>query len=151
MTCVFFVCVFCLFLASLALFSSLIALHKHTNKKDSCFLCKTTTQPRVSSKSVKSLRIRTKSGRRGVLEGKNRTFCGTLILALISSSSSSFFLSFRAFPFREREGEREREREDTSSFPRARERKRSEERDLFLLRKCPPLRNRNGNKMKRLF
>jgi hypothetical protein len=75
-------------------------------------LCKTTTQPRVSSKSVKSLIIRTKSGRRGVLEGKNRTFCGTLILALISSSSSSFFLSFflsfRAFPFREREGKRER-------------------------------------------
>ena len=149
--CFLCVCFVCFSRLSRSFPLSSLCTNKQTNKKDSCFLCKTTTQPRVSSKSVKSLIIRTKSGRRGVLEGKNRTFCGTLILALISSSSSSFFLSFRAFPFREREGEREREREDTSSFPRARERKRSEERDLFLLRKCPPLRNRNGNKMKRLF
>ena len=120
--CFLCVCFVCFSRLSRSFPLSSLCTNKQTNKKDSCFLCKTTTQPRVSSKSVKSLSIRTKSGRRGVLEGKNRTFCGTLILALISSSSSSFFLSFRAFPFREREGERERERERERTLLRFRAR-----------------------------
>ena len=89
---------------------------------------------------------------------KRPDFLRHIDFALLSSLSS--FLSFFSsvfFSFREREGKRERERERGHSFVSARERanalrrtERERERDLFLLRKCPP-RNKNGNKMKRLF
>jgi hypothetical protein len=140
-------------------FSPSLCLHKQTDEQLFCCCCcpQNNRQTCVSSKSVKSL-ISTKSGPPDCCREKEKPdFLRHTDFALISSSLRllsfflSFFLSFRAFPFREREGKRERE--DTSSFPRAREQKRSEEqeRDLFLIRKCPPLRNKKGNKTKRLF
>ena len=89
---------------------------------------------------------------------KQPDFLRHIDFALISSLSS--FLSFFSsvfFSFREREGKRERERghsfvsaRERANALRRTERERERERDLFLLRKCPP-RNKNGNKMKRLF
>ena len=80
---------------------------------------------------------------------KIQTFCGTLIL-LSHLFFFVFFLSFFLF-------ERflfERERERGPSFVSARERasaSQNRERERFVLRKCPPPRNKNGNKINSLF
>ena len=147
-------CVFCarVFLASLALFSSLIT--PQTNKTNRAF-CSTKTRC-VSSKSVTSL-INYQIWSQFLLFSKEKPdfsrhteFWRSSLLLRLLSFFLSFFLSFRAsFPFREREGKRERTFLRFPARERKSARKNTEERDLFLMRKCPP-RNKNGNKMKRL-
>ena len=118
--------------------------HKQTNFEQS-FLFNENTRV-SSSKSVKSLINYLKSFGLAVLSSKEKpdfsrhTDFGSHLFFFV------FFLSFFLF---------ERflfERERTFLRFRARESKSAQkntERDLFLIRKCPP-RNKNGNKMKRL-
>ena len=139
-------CVFCarVFLASLALFSSLIT--PQTNKTNRAF-CSTKTRC-VSSKSVTSL-INYQIWSQFLLFSKEKPdfsrhteFWRSSLLLRLLSFFLSFFLFERFLFERERTFLRFRARESKSA-------QKNTERDLFLIRKCPP-RNKNGNKMKRL-
>ena len=118
-----------------------------TNKTNRAF-CSTKTRRVSSSKSVKSLINYQKSiGRECCFRRKIQTFRGTLIL--LSHLFFFVFFLFERFLF-----ERERERH---FFVSARERanalgrtQRERERFVFNKRKCPPPRNKNGNKINSL-
>ena len=134
------------FLASLSLFFPLSSLR--TNKQTlNSFLFNENTRV-SSSKSVKSLINYQIYRSRCCFRRKNQTFCGTLIL--LSHLFFFVFFLFERFLF-----ERERERH---FFVSARERanalgrtQRERERFVFNKRKCPPPRNKNGNKINSLF
>ena len=121
--------------------------HKQTNFEQS-FLFNENTRV-SSSKSVKSLINYLKSIGLAVLFSKEKPdFSRHTDFAF--SSLLLRLLSFRAFPFRERERERHffvSARERANALGRT---QRERERFVFNKRKCPPPRNKNGNKMKRL-
>ena len=133
------------FLASLSLFFPLSSLR--TNKQTlNSFLFNENTRV-SSSKSVKSLINYQIYRSQRCFRRKIQTFCGT---DFAFSSLLLRLLSFRAFPFRERERERHffvSARERANALGRT---QRERERFVFNKRKCPPPRNKNGNKMKRL-
>ena len=134
------------FLASLSLFFPLSSLR--TNKQTlNSFLFNENTRV-SSSKSVKSLINYQIYRSQRCFRRKNQTFRGTLIL--LSHLFFFVFFLFERFLF-----ERERERH---FFVSARERanalgrtQRERERFVFNKRKCPPPRNKNGNKINSLF
>ena len=119
-----------------------------TNKTTNRAFCSTKTRRVSSSKSVKSL-INYQIYRWQVLFSKEKPdFLRHTDFAF--SSLLLRLLSFRAFPFRERERERHffvSARERANALGRT---QRERERFVFNKRKCPPPRNKNGNKMKRL-
>ena len=131
---------------SLALFSSLITPHKQTNFEQA--FCSTKTHAFRPQNRLNRLLITKSIGRECCFRRKNQTFCGTLIL--LSHLFFFVFFLFERFLF-----ERERERH---FFVSARERanalgrtQRERERFVFNKRKCPPPRNKNGNKINSLF
>ena len=118
-----------------------------TNKTTNRAFCSTKTRRVSSSKSVKSLINYQIYRSQRCFRRKIQTFCGT---DFAFSSLLLRLLSFRAFPFRERERERHffvSARERANALGRT---QRERERFVFNKRKCPPPRNKNGNKMKRL-
>ena len=136
------------FLASLSLFFPLSSLRTNKQTLNRAF-CSTKTRRVSSSKSVKSL-INYQIYRSRVLFSKEKPdFSRHTDFAF--SSLLLRLLSFRAFPFRERERERHffvSARERANALGRT---QRERERFVFNKRKCPPPRNKNGNKINSLF
>ena len=118
-----------------------------TNKTNRAF-CSTKTHAFRPQNRLNRLLITKSIGRKCCFRRKNQTFRGTLIL--LSHLFFFVFFLFERFLF-----ERERERH---FFVSARERanalgrtQRERERFVFNKRKCPPPRNKNGNKINSLF